>query len=30
MYFLINGKSGFVVNLEEFKRDIEEELDKIQ
>ena len=28
--FPINGKSGFVVSLEEFKRDLDEELDKIQ
>ncbi|ASW73695.1 hypothetical protein IQ37_19550 [Chryseobacterium piperi] len=28
--FPINGKSGFVVSLEEFRRDLNEELDKIQ
>lgn len=28
--FPINGKSGFVVSMEEFRRDLDEELDKIQ
>lgn len=28
--FPVNGKSGFVVNLEEFSRDLNEELDKIE
>lgn len=28
--FPIDGKSGFIVSLEEFKRDLEEELEKIQ
>jgi len=28
--FPLNNKTGFVVNLEEFKRDLEEELEKIQ
>ncbi|TZG00041.1 DUF2750 domain-containing protein (plasmid) [Chryseobacterium panacisoli] len=28
--FPVNGKSGFVVNLEEFNRDLQEELDKIE
>ncbi|WP_343642344.1 hypothetical protein [Chryseobacterium sp.] len=28
--FPINGKSGFVVNLEKFDRDLQEELDKIE
>lgn len=28
--FPINGKTGFVVNIDEFKRDLNEELDKIQ
>ncbi|WP_353151448.1 DUF2750 domain-containing protein [Chryseobacterium sp.] len=28
--FPINGRSGFVVNLEEFKRDLNEELEKIE
>jgi len=28
--FPVNGKSGFVVSLEEFNRDLQEELDKIE
>ncbi|PZU26011.1 MULTISPECIES: DUF2750 domain-containing protein [Sphingobacterium] len=28
--FPINGKTGFVVNINEFKRDLDEELDKLQ
>lgn len=28
--FPINGRTGFIVKLDEFKRDLEEELDKIE
>lgn len=28
--FPVNGRSGFVVSLEEFDRDLQEELDKIE